>query len=429
MILRVGVAVLLVLPTAAFAQGDPGPFGGLFGRTPERVGRDYTIFEVRTGTTGHYQDELGNDRRAGIESGAMAGLMGSAAFDHGSRGLTTHVRSLASYQQHLTTASGVGGTTIQNAGGVRYRVATRLTLEANGMQLYTPFFNFHPTFSPAANPGIFVPGAPYVATVVESHHYEVSGGFLANYAKHSALSGAIVRRETRFTQHPAGDLTTNGVQGKWARRLNRDFSLHIGYGRERIHERINPDVQYLHELIDLGVDFLKTLSTSRRTTFSFTTQTSVLKRPMMPRQYRLNGSAGVTRWFQRTWGIGIQAQRTTDFLPGYLEPLYSDALTATLNGVFSQRVQLIVYAAGGRSEYAFEQGMAKFTTGYATTQVNFGLTRHLGLFGQHAFYHYRAPAGVSPVAPSNRLSRQTFTVGLTAWVPIITQERGSSDPR
>jgi hypothetical protein len=73
--------------------------------------------------------------------------------------------------------------------------------------------------------------------------------------------------------------------------------------------------------------------------------------------------------------------------------------------------------------------MAKFTTGYATTQVNFGLTRHLGLFGQHAFYHYRAPAGVSPVAPSNRLSRQTFTVGLTAWVPIITQERGSSDPR
>ena len=49
-------AVLLAAPVAAGAQGGlAGPFGGLFGRAPERTHKEFTAVEFRTAVGGQYR--------------------------------------------------------------------------------------------------------------------------------------------------------------------------------------------------------------------------------------------------------------------------------------------------------------------------------------------------------------------------------------
>jgi hypothetical protein len=430
-----GVAVLLLLPTAAFAQGNPGPFGGLFGRTPERIGKEYRVFDLRTSTTAQYEDalldrDLPRDNR--IASGSIASVNVGGMFEQQSTRLSLRLRSSGTYQQYLQSPF-VGGTTIDSGAAVNVRVATRLTLDGAINHLYTPYFQFHRNFFTLLPTGVLAPPAsPYVATVVESNTLDAVGGFTSYYSKRSTLSLSLMKRETRFTRRPDANISVNGMRGQWARQLNRDFRMRLGYGREHIHEAARPDAEFVHEFIDVGVDFERPLSLTRRTTLAFSTETSMVRKPGESRHYRLNGRVLLSSWLRRTWLGSINASRTTEFLPGYIEPLFSDNVGGALTGLLSQRLEMIVSAAVGKGKFGTDASVfenPRFTIANATTQLNFAFTRHLGVFGQHAFYYFKMPPGASSVAPLDRLSRQTFIAGITAWIPMLTQEIETRDPR
>ena len=433
--LRLCVAVLLLLPPAAFAQGNPGPFGGLFGRTPERIGKNYRVFDLRTSSTVQYEDAVFDDevpRGSRVESGAVGGVNFGGLFEQRSTRVNARLRSSGTYQQYLHSPY-VGGTTVNSGATLNVRVASRLALDGSVDHLYTPYFQFyrlHPTVSSA---GVLVPpSSPYIATVVESHTYDVTGGFTSFYAKHSTLSASFTRRESRFRRFPDGNVSVTGARGLWSRQINRDFRGRLGYGREHIRLARLPDGEYIHEFIDVGVDFERVLSLTRRTTFGFTTETSMVRKPGTGRHYRLNGRALLSTWLHRTWLGSVTFNRTTDFLPGYAEPLFSDNVGIAVTGLFSRRIEFISTVAAGRGVFGTDKSVLDgrhFTLGNATTQLNFAFTRHLGVFGQHAFYYYQMPPGTSSVAPVDQVSRQTFIVGITAWIPVFTQERGERDSR
>lgn len=432
---RAGVAVLLLLPTAAFAQGTPGPFGGLFGRTPDRVGKEYRVFEIRTSSSGQYEDSVFDNAvpvDGRIASGAIASLNLGGMYEQRTTRLHLRLRSSGTYQQYLQSPFS-GGTTVETTGIADFRVATRLGLDGAVTHLYTPYFQFYPLFPSWTPAGVLVPpSSPYVATVVESHSYDAVGSVTSYYSKHSSLTASIQRRETRFSRRPDADLSISGMRGLWSRQLNRDFRLKLGYGRERVRQSSVSDASFLHEMIDAGVDFERPLSRSRRTTLGITTQTSMIRRPDTGRHYRLDGRAMVNSWLRRTWQASIQAVRSTEFLAGFIEPLFSDNVGGSVSGLLSRRLEFVASAMGGKgvvgtNAAAFDS--PRFTMANSSVQLNVAVTRHFGLYGQHSFYHFKIPAGSSPVAPLDRLSRHIIVFGIRAWVPVFTQERGDRDTR
>jgi hypothetical protein len=428
--LRLGVAVLLLLPPAAFAQGNPGPFGGLFGRTPERVGKEYRVFEVRTMATGQYEDAV-NDASIPVENrlqpGAIANGGVSGLFAERSSRLSVSARSRATYQQYLQSPH-TGGTTVDSSGTVTYEVATRLVLDAAVSHLYSPYFQFHPQFFSWSPDGIPVPpSSPSVATATENHSFSAAGGFTAPYARHSTFSVSATRQETRFKKMPEADLMMSGLHARWSRQVHRDLQFRLGYGRDR--GRFGSGLERLHETIDIGLSYVRPLSAERRTSFAVNTETAKLWAPELGRRYRLNGGLNVTRWFRRSWLLGLQFQRSTEFVAGFVEPLLADTVGATLSGMVGRRAELIIEAHGGRGQVGFDAPTERGTMGRATAQVSYALSRRLGLFAQHTLFYNELPQSASPVSSAAYLNRQIITVGLTTWIPIYTRERSPSDTR
>ena len=98
----------------------------------------------------------------------------------------------------------------------------------------------------------------------------------------------------------------------------------------------------------------------------------------------------------------------------------------------SRRLEFIASATAGKGVFGTEAPTfdnPRFAMANSTVQLNVAVTRHFGLYGQHAFYYFKIPGGSSPIAPLDRLSRHTIVVGITAWVPVFTQERGERDSR
>jgi len=257
--------------------------------------------------------------------------------------------------------------------------------------------------------------------------YDVSGGFTSQYTKSSFLSMTVTQRQTRFESGPATTFDVLSGHADWKRRLTRDFALRLGYGRERIRQGSLPDSEFVHEVIDVGIDFLKQLSVARKTTFDITTSTAMVKRPITGRRYRLNGSATLSRFFRRTWHTSLGVSRATEFLPGFTEPLLSDSAAASIGGMFSTRTEWVTTVNAGRGQFGFEGGR-RLVTGHASTRLNWAVTRHFGLYGQYAFYYYDLPQGTAAVRLLPQLSRQSITAGVTTWVPIINKVRAPRDP-
>jgi hypothetical protein len=423
-------AVLVLMPTTAFAQGNPGPFGGLFGRSPDRVGKDYRVFDIRTVATGQFEDALNDssiaeEQRVPSRGIATGGVSGN--FEQRSTGLQIHAMSRANHLQYLQQPY-AGGLSVDSSGGVSLEVATRLTLDAAASYLYTPHFQFHPQFFSWTGAGALIPpSSPYVATAVEGHSYGGVAGFVTPYAKHSTFRASVERREMRFSDRPDVDMSMHGMRAEWTRQLHDTTNLKLGYGRERGH--FGSGNSRLIETINAGFEFVRPMSPGRRTSFGIRTETAKLWTPDAGRRWRLNGGLDVTRWLRRTWLVRADLQRTSEFVAGFVEPLLADTVGVSVSGMPSRRTELVLQVNGGRGQVGFEAGPDRFTMGVATAQMSYALSRRIGLFVQHAFFYYELPQSASPIAPVTFLNRQTMTVGITTWIPVYTRERSPSDSR
>lgn len=429
MTLRFFVAALLLLPTAAFAQGDPGPFGGLFGRTPERTGSEFTAIDFRNAFAFQYEDALRVDDaipedelpQSGYTSGVNTGLV----FERQSDRLLFKAHGGATYQEYYRQP--VFGATSYDAGLlVRAKPATRFHVEGQAGYMRSPFFRLVPAYNPADSV-VVIPSDPYVARRLNNETHNVAGGFKSQYSKRSSLTFMATQRETRFGGLAGNTFSLLGMEAAWRRQLNRSFGVHAGYGRERIHQSAMPDALFIYELMDIGVDFNRQLSVSRRTSLAFTTETAAVKRPLTGRRYRLNGRANLTTHFGRTWRASAGVSRNTEFIPGFFEPLFSDAVDAMLSGMVSKRAEWLTTFSAGKGRFGFDND-GRYQTSHVMSRLNWAITRHLGIYGQYSVYYYQLPPTPTAFVMPGQLSRQAFAVGLNTWIPILNKVRAPRDP-
>src|SRR5688572_4246088 len=272
------VAALLLIPQAAFAQGNPGPFGGLFGRTPERQAADVTVFELRGSAGTHWDGALIPAPEGAGESrygGTIGTVAGAALFLRRTDRTQFTMQSSADYRQTVDTPS-VGGTTISNDIRFGARPTTRFSFDVGASHIHTPFFRFHPSFVTLES-GRVVPGLPYVATLLSNQTVSALAGLSYQYSKHGNFSLSATRRESMFPDHPAHDVRMDGVQALLGRNISRNVRLKFGFGRERWFEA-SSRAPHVQEEIEAGVDFARGLSLGRRTTFNFSTSSTLVSR-------------------------------------------------------------------------------------------------------------------------------------------------------
>ena len=452
------LAFCLVCAPAA-AQTARNPFADLFGRAPGQGSTERTSVHVRT-TAGV---QMGQTLRADFEQqdvvpeGLAAGGDATLAAELVRERVQFVGQTRYSYQE-FRKAPAFGAPAFDAGGRVNFDVTTRFSLQGGAQYMRSPFFRM--LWLPPQIYGSSFPAAADGTAILLTRNdtTEANGGFIWELGPRTSFSASGSARQTRFEGMPDHDFNTVNARGMLRRQISRSLGLHAGYSREELRtvpvattpamaapetvaiETVapnRPSEVFVNEIIDVGVDFAKSFSMGRRTTFAFGTETSFVRHEHTGRQFRLNGSATFERRFLRTWVTQLAALRATEFVPGFKAPLFTERGKAEIAGYLTKRLLLNAGGEGGRGEVGLGIGgrevapgeVRKVTTYSGNASLTFGLTRHVGVFTQYVYYYYQMPRDPRALVTVQHLSRQAVSIGVKTWISLIDKVQVPRDPR
>ena len=204
--------------------------------------------------------------------------------------------------------------------------------------------------------------------------------------------------------------------------------MHFGYVyREGQYDYAPGSQPTVAHDIDVGVDYHKPLSFSRRTHLDFSVGSSLLNTPSFDLvqtrgfKYVLLGNASLTHDMGRTWRARLVYDRGVGFVEGLVGPVVSDGVNSSIDGFLSRRVDF--HAVAG-----FQTGNVGNTSlphtdirSYnASARLQFALNKTWALFSDFTYYSYSlGAAAIGTGGIPQSLNRNTVRVGLTVWVPLL----------
>ena len=404
------------------------PYRGLFGAP----GTGKHSLTLAGSIYGAYDDDVFADQ---FEGGA--GVIGVRA-DGKYGGMVADLDYERTGRVALTLGTGVGLTkygdrdvlpTYRATGSIS-ATRRRTTLSANAGVVYSPHFRLGLFVSPLTVSGF---ADPFESLLGD---YDVYGFSAYRSSLGASASQSLGRRATLSAFY--GLFTVDSVKGPYnyqrqhggalfTRDLTRHLGLRAGYGYSVAHYTgVASDQRPGLHNIDVGVTYSRALSVSRRTKFGFSTGSVLFASDSAPAnrsgrelQYRLTGSADLTHEMGRTWTTALTYRRGVEFQEGFYAPFLSDAVSATLGGLFSRRIKFDAATNYTRGIVGFAARDA-YSTGSATAQLQFAITRILGAYATYFIYHYdfSNSIAIDPRFP-RALDRQGVRVGLVTSLPLI----------
>jgi opacity protein-like surface antigen len=246
------------------------------------------------------------------------------------------------------------------------------------------------------------------------------------FRDHSTLAGYYDLTTASYGNEDL-NYSSQGVGARYSRQLTRHAGFHLGYSYGVGDYPNNPAYvrRGIHN-IDVGADYGRALSISRRTHFSFSTGSAlfyanqgILSGEDRRLDYALLGSANLTHEMGRTWTTSVAYQRSVNFHEGFADPFLSQSVSAALQGLISRKLHF-------GSSVSYSRGLigAGTTNDYDTAAANAGLqyalSRSLAAYASYNFYRYKFPQGlaVDPRFPP-ALSRNGVRFGLQTSIPLI----------
>ena len=416
--------------SSALAQRANGPYAGAFGAQ-----RDENLIQgldLSGAVLGAYDQDVyprvpsseALDPRLKV-SGPSGGVAGTLSYDHrGDR--TQFALTGAAAARGYASSPDLTAAAYQVASSLSTPVASRLVLDARGAVQYSPFFQFAPFLDPGSGTvGPIGPGFGYATVAEPNIGLGGSIGVTGNLTKQTSVFATVDGRDWQMPDAPENNLRTWGGRAGVRHQLSRTLGLHLVYGRDQNQYAYAAGVPFVNQTFDAGVDYGDTLSFARRTALSFSTSTSAI-RYVGDTHYRLNGSARLSRGFERTWSTWVGYNRDTEFSVGFRAPLLTDSVDAGLAGQISWRAR---WSTGvGYTNGTIGFGSDRFHTYSATSRLDLALTRTLAVFGQYGHYHYEVPPGSSTLNLVPRFSRRTAVIGLSVSLPLVHDVRAPKEP-
>lgn len=316
-----------------------------------------------------------------------------------------------------------GVTTTRQQGTVDISMnGARSQFHATQSASYSPFYQFG-----------FV-GAEPASTLAETSqsHADFANARLAAYGsattvdmrrgigRRSSLAFTYDLHRTTFAQSDF-DLMSQNVGFSFSHRLSRYLSARTGYGYRFAESAAAPGGAIRVHNIDLGLDYSRALSFSRRTTFNFSSGSAV-----MPDRQRvavtLTGAAALTRQFGRTWSARLAGNRSVQALEGFSQPVIMNTITGTVGGDLGRRtsMSMSIGLSSGSVGAASGNMFSAITGGVG---IHLTLTRRVSLDGQYFYYGHRFdPDVVFAPGFAAQTRRNGVRAGLT-WRPLL-QSKG-----
>jgi len=403
-IIRVCLAVALLTPPAAMAQGNPGPYGKLFGRTAATsADQEHTTLEARSSIGANYDDALlapeGSPADTPLQRGVQAAGSAFMNLSHHSSIFTANLTGGASRGEYFTQPSSYGTTQYSAAAQLNAKLSTRFEAGAAASYIHSPSYQLFqglgggPVDQANANTvNVVLPYSGYAARMLENDSLLASANLTTHITTKSSFQLWASQNQTRFAEEPENDVVVSSYRGIWQWQMQRGLGVHAGFGQEHVDQRASERSDYDSILIDVGVDFNRAFSVARRTTLGFSTSTSYIKHADSgDGEFQFLGGVSLSKFFRRTWQAGVQAYRRSNFVPGFAEPLYTNTVNAFLGGMISTRLEFGAFVSAGSGQTIFSDlsGLGSYT---ATSQLSYALGRNVGIYGSYFTYWYEAPA-------------------------------------
>lgn len=328
----------------------------------------------------------------------------------------------------------------------------RLTVVGSGRN--SPYYEFNPL---PGGPDVTVddPGAlPALASndyaVARQREYFASGAaqFEQTIGARTTISlgyqrGRVLRSDRR------SDLQTEGSSFLARYRISRAFAIHAGGGIRLADARstmtmvvappstdtapdpaidlVSTDPQQIEvsqhdrsrvDDINIGLDFTRSLSSSRRTVFTFGSGSSIRHEGGFVRYYA-TGDVSMRRQIGRTWNVVSAFRRQLSYVGLFPRPFYADTISLNTIGQITRRV--VFFAAGGYSSGVFDdlQGDDKVRTTSGTLELTASINRRWAAFSRYVYYRNVLARPLIDVPVPSRSQNQAVRFGVKLWLPVV----------
>jgi hypothetical protein len=419
-------------------SGGNRPFRGLFGPGPQPSSGD--TLDLTMSAYGAVQDNgprVTNPSQGSSEplgggtfGGATANLTYSHQGDRVSLGLNggSAVSYQRASQEPFTAAYNVGAYT-------GLTLDSRTTLSVGQSVSFSPYYRsvFGVQIDPTQTDPATVSPADYGVFRADSWTYVTTAGMSRRIDTRSSLDFSYRLRMVDFRANGLG-VSEQHVGAKYNRDVSQRVRLHAGYmyqlGSSDFTARpdtTSNDAVGLHH-IDIGVNYSRPLSLSRRTTVNFSTGSALIQRARdtsassgdSSMMFRVLGNVGLQHEIGRSWTARVGYSRDVGFVEGFVDPMLSDSVTAGVTGLLTRSINLLASATYSHGSPANASSSGREHEAFAASaRVQKALTRNLALFAQYVFYQTNNGTAVQLPPAFSEFDRQVVRGGITAWLPLI----------
>ena len=426
-----GCVLALALAAPASAQRAAGPNSGVLGTTDDATVRE--TLTLRGSLFGAWDDILSEtatpdvDRRF-LRSGAAGGANGRLS--HARR--TTRTQWLSSADTALRlygSGSEDIAATFAGRSSLNSQLNSRVTMSLSGGWLYSPYYELSPAYgSQFENIGSFGGGFGLATAAERNTSADGHAGVIVRLSRRDTFEVDVNGRRWDFLDQEERSVTFYGAHARYRHSLTGTLGVYAGLGREEAKYDLADSRSADSNTIDVGLDYGDTLEFTRRTALSFGFSTSAVRWDEET-HWRVNGSATLTRAIGRTGSGLLQYRRQTEYAGGFREPLLTDTFSGGFSDQIGRDASWSVNVGYVRGEIGFDSTSRRFDIYDVGGRVTRALTRHLGVFGDYTYYRYEVPSEATVFAFLPKFSRQSLSVGLTVWAPLINDTRPPREAR
>jgi len=276
------------------------------------------------------------------------------------------------------------------------------------------------------SPGVFTTGDTYLgfgASAGYSHKLSTKLALTAGYAYYA--------NDSWSSDAVAQPYDSQFVNAGLTYGLGHGVGLRAGYGTTiGGFGSTGSSTDFHSRNIDIGVDYNKSLSLTRKSTLSFGTGLSGIGDPAGAVHYYFVGHADFSHEIGRSWSLTANVSRSTNFYQTLGAPTVADMLTAGIGGLIGRRVTVQTGVSAWRGA-AVGTGDNVYTSANLYGTTRFALNRVLGVSATYSYYRYIFSDDIVAPPPgfAQHTTSQSVVFSLDVFAPLYTQARRANASR
>ena len=421
---RLALALALigaVAPVADAQVRSDRPSGGLFGNVGSPDSGQ--TLDLNWLFVGGYDDNVAADSGAGIEPTAMMqGMFATAGAraEYNARGehvtFGANAASAGRYYPEFHDLSALDA----NAGiNFAAKIGSSVNVSATQNFRYQPYYQFGFLTGLVPSDPEIIRTDDEVISALRSYDYDGSVQATTRLGRRSSVVVDYGRRETWFPDSEQRFFWQQ-ANARFQRNLTRNAGMRVGYGYGEAQNGLGTaGTPIINHLIDLGVDYRRALSFSRRTTFGFGSGSALVKQDY-GNHFIVNADVNLTREIGRSWRASGDYHRGVQFVAGFADPLYADTVQFRFRGLINRRTELNVETGYSSGQVGLETNDGAYSTYTASASMRFALSRWVSFDSQYFYYRYGFDnTVVLPIGFAANMNRHGFRTGLTGRLPLF----------